>query len=107
MSRKKKKKRCRPPIIRKKGLSNGRKKVPLDGRKNEVHQDGKKGGHALLLLEPTPDREKASRSPTLITNASTRYDELVGGVGSVHREVEHPYSTQGQQLRQTQEPQNQ
>jgi hypothetical protein len=25
----------------------------------------------------------------------------------VHREVEHPYSTQGQQLRQTQEPQNQ
>jgi hypothetical protein len=65
VSRKKKKKGRQPQIIRKKGVSSGRKKVPLDGRKNEAHPDGKRGGHALPLLEPTPDREKASRSPTL------------------------------------------
>jgi hypothetical protein len=80
MSRKKKKNGCRPPILRKKGLPNGRKKVPLDGRKNGVHPGGKRRGPTLSLLDPTPDREKALRSLTPITNPATRYDELAGGV---------------------------
>jgi hypothetical protein len=51
-------------------------KVPLDGRKKGVHLDRKRGGSALLLLELTPNIEEASRSPALITNTTTRYNEL-------------------------------
>jgi hypothetical protein len=87
MSRKEKKKGASTVNRKEERLSDERKKVPLDEMKKRVHPYGKRGGHTLPLLEPTPDQ--ASRSPTSTTNGATRYDELAGGVGSVHQKVEN------------------
>jgi hypothetical protein len=89
MSRMKKKKGASTVVDRKEEkLSNERKKIPLDEMKKGVHSYGKRGGPTLPLLEPTPDQ--ASRLPTSTTNGATRYDELAGGVGTVHQKVENP-----------------
>jgi hypothetical protein len=89
MSRMKKKKGASTVVDRKEEkLSNERKKIPLDEMKKGVHPYGKRGGPTLPLLEPTPDQ--ASRLPTSTTNGATRYDELAGGVGTVHQKVENP-----------------
>jgi hypothetical protein len=87
MSRKKKKKGASTVDRKEEGLSDKRKKVPLDEMKKSVHPYGKRGGPTLLLLDPTPDQ--ASRSPTSTTNGAMRYDELARGVGSAHQNVEN------------------
>jgi hypothetical protein len=91
MSRKKKKKGASTVVDPKEEkLLDERKKIPLDEMKNGVHPYGKRGGPTLSLLEPTPDQ--ASRLHTSTTNGATRYDELAGGVETVHQKVENPDS---------------
>jgi hypothetical protein len=91
MSRKKKKKGASTVVDHKEEkLSDERKNIPLDEMKKGVHPYGKRGEPTLPLLEPTPDQ--ASRLPTSTTNGATRYDELAGGVGTVHQKVENPDS---------------
>jgi hypothetical protein len=91
MSRKKKNKGASTVVDHKEErLSDERKKIPLDDKKNGVHPYGKRGGHTLPLLEPTPD--PASMLPTSTTNSATRYDELTEGVGTSHQKVENPDS---------------
>jgi hypothetical protein len=91
MSRKKKKKGGASTIYRKdERLSDERKKVLLNEMKKGVHPYGKRGGPTLQLLELTPDQ--ASMSPTSTTNGAMRYDELAGGAGSAHQNVENPDS---------------
>jgi hypothetical protein len=91
ISRKKKKKGASVVVDRKeKKLSHERKKIQLDEMKKGVHPYGKREGPTLPLLEPTPNQD--SRLPTPTTNGATRYDELAGGVGTVHQKVENPDS---------------
>jgi hypothetical protein len=91
MSRKKKKKGASTVVDRKEEkLLDERKKIPLDEMKKGMHPYGKRGGPTLPLLESTPDQ--ASRLPTSTTNGATRYDELAGGVGTMHQKVENPDS---------------
>jgi hypothetical protein len=71
-------------------LSDERKKVPLDEMKKVVHPYGKRGGPTLLLLEPTLDQVLMPLTST--TNGATRYNELAGGVRSMHQKVENPNS---------------